>query len=155
MKLSIEKEKREKERKFSSSPARTNSFPTTNEWGGSTLLPETICNGERAFCSSRSMAQNEYEIRGSSLFSGTVRGSKLNFARPQSLPHRKNIRLPEIRKWWTTLTFCAPWFLEGSARIHSTLSIPFPSVYLSFRHVSQLFSTFSFLSSSSSSSSFR
>lgn len=149
MKLSIEKEKREKERKFSSSPARTNSFPTTNEWGGSTLLPETICNGERAFCSSRSMAQNEYEIRGSSLFSGTVRGSKLNFARPQSLPHRKNIRLPEIRKWWTTLTFCAPWFLEGSARIHSTLSIPFPSVYLSFRHVSQLFSTFSFLSSSS------
>lgn len=155
MKLSIEKEKREKERKFSSSPARTNSFPTTNEWGGSTLLPETICNGERAFCSSRSMAQNEYEIRGSSLFSGTVRGSKLNFARPQSLPHRKNIRLPEIRKWWTTLTFCAPWFLEGSARIHSTLSIPFPSVYLSFRHVSQLFSTFSFLSSYPSSSFFR
>lgn len=81
----------------------------------------------------RSMAQNEYEIRGSSLFSGTVRGSKLNFARPQSLPHRKNIRLPEIRgirKCWTTLTFCAQWFLERSARIHSTLSIPFPLVFI-------------------------
>lgn len=145
MKLSIEKEKREKEREnfHQVRPELILFQQQTN--GGSTLLPETICNGERAFCSSRSMAQNEYEIRGSSLFSGTVRGSKLNFARPQSLPHRKNIRLPEIRKWWTTLTFCAPWFLEGSARIHSTLSIPFPSVYLSFRHVSQLFSTFSFL----------
>lgn len=155
MKLSYRKRKEgEREGKFSSSPAELILFQQQTN-GRSTLLPETICNGERAFCSSRSMAQNEYEIRGSSLFSGTVRGSKLNFARPQSLPHRKNIRLPEIRKWWTTLTFCAPWFLEGSARIHSTLSIPFPSVYLSFRHVSQLFSTFSFLSSYPSSSFFR